>query len=173
MRLIDADALRTDFLAKYRMTDVAFDVCYPWWKFSQAIKNAPTVDVTRQLEELEEAVASQRGRADRAETFICMMCAECEWEEHDGLITMQKACGSLFPIDCGKFKLRPNCATIEDEATEESVEAAPVVQGRWEQETPFSSVCSVCNHHRYGLANEPYQNYCPNCGAKMDGDGNV
>ena len=56
----------------------------------------------------------------------------------------------------------------------ESVPAAdvvPVVHGRWEQtEAPFMNEyedCSVCGYrtvwgHRF--------NYCPNCGAKMDGD---
>lgn len=43
-RLIDANSLRTDYLKKHRMTDTEFDLCYPWWQFSQAIANAPTVD---------------------------------------------------------------------------------------------------------------------------------
>ena len=43
-RLIDANALRTDYLKKHRMTDTEFDICYPWWQFSKAIENAPTVD---------------------------------------------------------------------------------------------------------------------------------
>ena len=57
------------------------------------------------IKELEEDVAHQRMRADRAETFICMMCAECKWEEHNGTITMQKSCGSLFPFTCGRFNI--------------------------------------------------------------------
>ena len=59
----------------------------------------------KQIEELEETVVHQRKRADTAETFICTMCAECEWEVHDGILIMQKACCSEFP-ECEKFKLR-------------------------------------------------------------------
>ena len=59
----------------------------------------------KQIEELESTVANQRKRADTAETFICTMCAECKWEENDGMRIMQKSCGCLFPLDCNKFKL--------------------------------------------------------------------
>jgi hypothetical protein len=44
MRLIDADALRADYLTKYDTDEFAFDNCYPWWQFSKAIADAPTVD---------------------------------------------------------------------------------------------------------------------------------
>lgn len=108
-RLIDAKKAETQIKEALKQTNP-----YGMGLILRWIRSQPTVDVTRQLEELEEAVASQRKRADRAETFICMMCAECEWEEHNGLITMQKACCSLFPIDCGKFKLRPNCGEKMD-----------------------------------------------------------
>ena len=57
-----------------------------------------------------------------------------------------------------------------------TVDAVEVVHGRWENQHGIYS-CSVC-----GKSN-PYEvlgdniwywpcNYCPNCGAKMDGDGN-
>lgn len=42
-------------------------------------------------------------------------------------------------------------------------------RGRWIQDTPFACVCSVCNHERYGLANDIGDNFCPNCGADMRG----
>ena len=41
-------------------------------------------------------------------------------------------------------------------------------RGRWIADTPFSCVCSLCGHTRGGLAYEDSQNYCPNCGARMD-----
>lgn len=64
-----------------------------------------TMDAQQQrIAELEEIVVSQRLRADAAESFICKLCAECEWEEQDGITTMQKKCCSWFP-ECGKFKL--------------------------------------------------------------------
>ena len=53
-----------------------------------------------------------------------------------------------------------------------TVEAVPVVHGRWKNEQTNSIFtwhleCSVCGadyHVTVGY------NYCPNCGAKMDGD---
>ena len=59
-----------------------------------------------------------------------------------------------------------------------SVDAVEVVHGRWiETLVPDGYVpkasrlrkqCSVC-----GWTNACRYHYCPNCGAKMDGDGNV
>lgn len=57
------------------------------------------------IAELEATVVHQRKRADTAETFICTMCSECEWENNDGILIMQKSCCSWFP-ECHKFKLR-------------------------------------------------------------------
>lgn len=48
-----------------------------------------------------------------------------------------------------------------------TIEAAPVVHGRWKYVEVigfgFLSTCSECGHH------DRETNYCPNCGAKMDG----
>ena len=53
-----------------------------------------------------------------------------------------------------------------------TVDAVEVVHGRWVM--GFSACCSVCNG--YALTdedNDPWITpYCPNCGAKMDGDRN-
>ena len=48
-----------------------------------------------------------------------------------------------------------------------TVDAVPVVHGRWKGAGTGDYYCSVCQQ----LVN-PRTNYCPNCGAKMDGDGN-
>ena len=49
-----------------------------------------------------------------------------------------------------------------------TVDVAPVVHGRWEIVDFAGSIrCSVC-----GQIMDQDFNYCPNCGAKMDGDGN-
>ena len=59
-------------------------------------------------------------------------------------------------------------------ADEKTVDAVEVVHGRWEHKkhklfgNTYDYVCSVCGCD-YALAE---YNYCPNCGAKMDGDGN-
>ena len=62
---------------------------------------------------------------------------------------------------------------VEDAPT---VDAVPVVHGRWEPVDHDGSWrvdrCSVCHRRmHYVDYDQPYQ-YCPNCGAKMDGDGN-
>lgn len=52
-----------------------------------------------------------------------------------------------------------------------TVEATPVVHGHWIE--CEGTVCSVCNKHFFTdgpLAVANYKaNYCPNCGARMDG----
>ena len=58
-----------------------------------------------------------------------------------------------------------------------TVDAVEVVHGRWEEDKPpkhyiFTGVnviyrCSECNNR---FVHDTH--YCPNCGAKMDGDGN-
>lgn len=65
-----------------------------------------------------------------------------------------------------------------------TIEAEPVVHGRWKRYTDekfmgydsrgrikyrkyYSYECTCCGENRLSRPN-----YCPNCGAKMDGDGN-
>lgn len=56
-----------------------------------------------------------------------------------------------------------------------AADVAPVVHGRWEEyidqdefwDELVSEKCSVCGTLHYSA-----YNYCPNCGAKMDGDSN-
>jgi hypothetical protein len=58
------------------------------------------------------------------------------------------------------------------------VDAAPVVHGYWINKTnPMRAVveqrvdCSTCGHIFWHTSALSY-NYCPNCGARMDGDTN-
>ena len=58
-----------------------------------------------------------------------------------------------------------------------TVDAVEVVHGRWEPRTDVigfvrCSVCHDCNIYE-DWADGKKWNYCPNCGAKMDGDGDV
>ena len=56
------------------------------------------------------------------------------------------------------------------------VDAVEVVHGRWmEASHPMQKQCSVCKAFIVNLSTkkEHEYSYCPNCGAKMDGDGNA
>ena len=66
-------------------------------------------------------------------------------------------------IMCSLSQLRWLNAIIEAQPT---VDAVEVVHGEWAI-VGDACVCSVCNK----WAVQDYH-YCPNCGAKMDGDGN-
>ena len=61
---------------------------------------------------------------------------------------------------------------IEDAPT---VDAVEVVHGHWYKAPHHPYRCSYCGEmallDMYGESHER-SNYCPNCGAKMDGDGN-
>ena len=54
-----------------------------------------------------------------------------------------------------------------------TADVAPVVHGRWgtDSDRPDSLICSVCNCGFDMWKHDPH-NYCPNCGAKMDGGKN-
>lgn len=61
---------------------------------------------------------------------------------------------------------------VENAPTADAVE---VVHGRWVEiardGTPFTvDRCSACGKNYFGFPTHA-MNYCPNCGAKMDGDG--
>ena len=57
-----------------------------------------------------------------------------------------------------------------------TIDAAPVVHGRWillgknehDYETSVEEKCSLCGRYVYRYDTELQDNYCPNCGAKMD-----
>ena len=67
-------------------------------------------------------------------------------------------------------------------ATTPAADVAPVRHGRWEKATGMMPpeycglhICSECGHYAgrkppYG-GKEMLSDYCPNCGARMDGDG--
>lgn len=59
-----------------------------------------------------------------------------------------------------------------------AAEVTSVRHGRWEKVTSLmhqfgyylGASCSICGKTHYFLSGEIISNYCPNCGAKMDGD---
>lgn len=57
-----------------------------------------------------------------------------------------------------------------------SVDVAPVRHGRWEDYEENTWQCSECGEQFYLEDGTPQENeyrYCPNCGARMDGEENV
>lgn len=50
-----------------------------------------------------------------------------------------------------------------------AVDAVPVVHGRWKLIFRGNYECSVCGCIPYYAGNINTLNYCPHCGAKMDG----
>lgn len=48
-----------------------------------------------------------------------------------------------------------------------AADVAPVVHGRWVFGGDGCVICSECNEEE---SNNNHRNYCPNCGAKMDGE---
>ena len=97
-----------------------------------------------------------------------------------GCNTNKRLVGASFMTGIGS----DNCETISfydalkvvDEMIDDTIEAEPVKHGEWET-VPGNGIggtarCSVCGEAIYGYHT---MNYCPNCGAKMDGgntDGN-
>lgn len=54
-----------------------------------------------------------------------------------------------------------------------TVDAVQVVHGRWKtnSDRPDTLICSICKCGFDMWKHDPH-NFCPNCGAKMDGDEN-
>lgn len=96
-----------------------------------------------------------------ANAYIKEHCKNCDWPKHGSCPHPQDNV-----VMCYAVKLANEAPTID---------AVEVVHGRWVIQRYYGGarkgmvsriVCDVCN--------EPNEetNYCPNCGAKMDGDGN-
>ena len=69
------------------------------------------------------------------------------------------------------------CVDIADIKNAPTIEAEPVRHGRWEEIEDFDGDshwrCSACGCEWWFEVQGPSENgsnYCPNCGAKMDGD---
>lgn len=67
-------------------------------------------------------------------------------------------------------------AAIEEIKMIPAADVVPVVRGKWvwDDGEDMHYYCSCCHHNAYGCTCEIIDgeyNYCPNCGAKMDKDG--
>ena len=78
---------------------------------------------------------------------------------------------AIDAIDDWEGGWNPNREVVIKKYFEElpAVDAAPVVHGRWvyEHGDPVMMPCSVCGYQIFRYNNT---RYCPNCGARMDGD---
>ena len=108
------------------------------------------------------------------------------------MIFVAKGCGIMRLIDADALKeyidcghLRPPTELCFSEIDvirmldkQPTVDAEPVRNGSWEivtvstsnpYESEIEEKCSLCGRfvQRYGT--QPQDNYCPNCGARMDG----
>ena len=99
-----------------------------------------------------------------AEFISCRNCDSpyCKGCNIHTLATMLKA---------GKF----DCLMNEDRSVNRFADVAPVVHGEWVlKERAHYFKCSLCKEpipYKFGYANSRrYYNFCPNCGAKMDGE---
>ena len=85
-----------------------------------------------------------------------------------------KSCSDCIHYDaCYKIEhygQSPETTALLCELYIDKNDVAPVKHGHWVKEKPDVLIhwhCSVCKNCYY--LEEPNANYCPNCGAKMDG----
>ena len=73
--------------------------------------------------------------------------------------------------DCGYIKTLEDVFKVIDAIP--TAEVAPVVHGRWEKSGSLLE-CQYCGeiYSQLGGNSGKSWKYCPNCGAKMDGDNN-
>ena len=61
-------------------------------------------------------------------------------------------------------------------AEQPAIEAEPVKHGKWERRAHFAGSSYICTNCKYvarempECMGEPIYDYCPNCGARMDGE---
>lgn len=61
---------------------------------------------------------------------------------------------------------------LEDINLSPTVDAEPVRHGKWIfNKEKHTWECSECHYQINSILDESKSNYCPNCGCKMDGDG--
>ena len=115
-----------------------------------------------------------------ANAFIKEHCEDCKYFNVDGICTKEDpVCGSVMIVtelptvdavevvhgrwlyDSGTE--RHFCSACNEYAIS-VISNEPVYEYDWEENLQFSHIESACD--------EQLTNYCPNCGAKMDGDGN-
>ena len=85
---------------------------------------------------------------------------------HCCIVAFDEKSGEPYVIDIPQLLRR----------TTVSADVAPDVPGEWvlvgtnehDYETSVEEKCSLCGRYVYRYDTEPQDNYCPNCGAKMN-----
>lgn len=88
-----------------------------------------------------------------------------------------RKCDSRDCKDCNLKKLETmlnngkfDCLMNENRCINPSAYVAPVRHGRWIIDSAGGKIaCANCGCIYLGYNGRPMPNYCPNCGAKMDG----
>ena len=78
-------------------------------------------------------------------------------------------------------ELGENVVPVSDIEAAPAADVAPVAHGEWilvgtnehDYETSVEEKCSLCGRYVYRYDTQPQDNYCPNCGAKMDAKSEV
>jgi DNA-directed RNA polymerase subunit RPC12/RpoP len=73
-------------------------------------------------------------------------------------------------------ELGENVVPVSDIEAAPAADVQPVVHGWWveigrnshDYETSIEEKCSLCGRYVYRYDTQPQDNYCPNCGARMD-----
>ena len=90
---------------------------------------------------------------------------------HCCIVAFDERSGEPYVIDIPQLLRR----------TTVSADVAPVVHGEWilvgtnehDYETSVEEKCSLCGRYVYRYDTEPQDNFCPNCGAKIDAESEV
>lgn len=104
----------------------------------------------------------------------CIKCTVCAARSVPVLVNIPKISWDGPPVVYNEEQAKAKTA----EAWNRRADAVEVVHGRWiENRISGTFSCSNCggkiNDNRlYGWELQPSENYCPNCGARMDGEEN-
>ena len=110
-------------------------------------------------------------------SLTCHTTNEKRLIDADAMVTLMcRACNN----ECCEEPCEPGeCFIYDALANAPTVDAVEVVHGEWSTiEDDYCGMvalhCSVCNNEWWFEEDAPikHYHYCPNCGAKMDGDGN-
>lgn len=91
-----------------------------------------------------------------------------------------RRCKDYSEVEGGCISHAQHCEHLSGEEILKPVKSAdvqPVKHGKWEKDekrNSFEKFCSVCKHEAYWDTDYGQQlfDYCPYCGARMDGDTN-